>query len=55
MDGADGNEVWLFDMNGRILATKRDYGTPIRFDAPVSGTYLIKVGNYPARKVVVIR
>lgn len=55
VEGADGNDVWLYDVNGRILAIKQDYGVPIRFDAPASGTYMIKIGDYPARKVVVIR
>ena len=55
VEGADGNDVCLYDINGRILATKRDYGVPIRFDAPASGTYMIKIGDYPARKVVVIK
>ncbi len=55
VEGADGNDVCLYDINGRILATKQDYGVPIRFDAPASGTYIIKIGNYPVRKVVVIR
>lgn len=52
---ADGNTVMLYDVNGRVLATKQDDYTTMRFDAPVSGTYMIKIGNYPARKVVVIR
>ena len=55
VEGADGNMVTLYDVTGRILATKQDYGTPVRFDAPASGTYMIKIGNYQARKVVVIR
>lgn len=55
VEGADGNDVCLYDINGRILATKQDYGVPIRFDAPASGTYMIKIGDYPARKVVVIK
>ena len=55
VDGAEGNTVSFYDITGRILATKQDYGTPLRFDAPVSGTYMIKIGNYQARKVVVIR
>ena len=29
--------------------------TPLRLDVPASGTYLIKVGNYTVRKVVVVR
>ena len=55
VEGADGNPVTLYDVTGRVLATRRDEGMPLRFDAPVSGTYLIKIGNYPARRVVVIR
>ena len=38
----------------RYLGQLIEYN-PLRFDAPVSGTYMIKIGNYPARKVVVIR
>ena len=55
VEGADGNMVTLFDVNGRILATKQDNYLPLRFDASASGTYMIKIGNYHARKVVVIR
>ena len=55
VEGADGKAVALFDINGRMLATKQDYGTVIRFDAPASGTFMIKIGNHAARKVVVIR
>lgn len=55
VDGAAGNIVWFYDINGRVLATKRDEYTPLCFDAPASGTYLIKIGDHPARKVVVIR
>ncbi len=55
VEGAEGYMVMLYDVNGRVLATKQDEYTPMRFDAPVSGTYMIKIGNYPARKVVVIR
>lgn len=55
VEGADGKAVALFDINGRMLATKQDYGTAIRFDVPTTGTYMIKIGNNAARKVVVIR
>ena len=54
VEGADGNTVTLYDVTGRVLATKRDEYLPLRFDVPVSGTYMIKAGNHPARKVVVI-
>ena len=55
VEGADGNMVTLYDVTGRILATRQDDHTPMRFDAPATGTYMIRIGNYPARKVVVIR
>lgn len=38
VEGADGNTVTLYDLNGRHLATKQDYGTAIRFDVPATGT-----------------
>ena len=53
--GFEGNIVMLYDMTGRVLATKQDYGTTLRFDVPASGAYMIKIGNHAARKVVVIR
>lgn len=55
VEGAEGNDVTLYDVNGRMMAVKRDEHAPLRFDAPASGTYMIKIGNWPARKVVVIR
>lgn len=55
VEGADGNTVTLYDVTGRVLTTKQDNYSPLRFDALASGTYLIKIGSYPARKVVVIR
>ena len=55
VEGAEGNMVWLYDVNGRILATKRDDNMPLRFDVPSTGTYMIKIGNHTARKVVVVR
>lgn len=55
VEGADGKFVTLFDINGRMIATRREYGTAIRFDVPSSGTYMIKIGSHAAKKVVVIR
>lgn len=57
VEGADGKEVILYDITGRILATKEGsrWGSPLRFDVPASGTYMIRIGKHPARKVVVIR
>ena len=55
VEGAKGNTVTLYDVTGRVLATKQDDYAPLHFDVPASGTYMIKIGLYPARKVVVIR
>ena len=55
VDGAENNTVWLYDVNGRVLATKQDEYSPLHFDVPATGTYLVKIGDHPARKVVVIR
>ena len=43
------------DVYGRVLATKRDDGGLLRFDAPAAGVYLVRVGDAHARKVVVVR
>ena len=55
VEGANGNMVTLYDVNGRVLATKQDNDMPLTFEVPVTGTYMIKIGNHPARKVVVVR
>lgn len=55
VDGSQGNTVCLYDISGRILATKQDECSPLHFDVPASGAYLVKIGNCPARKVVIIR
>ena len=55
VEGAEGNMVTLYDVTGSVLATKQDDYSLLRFDTPSSGTYMIKVGTLPARKVVVVR
>ena len=55
VDGTQGNTVWLFDVNGRVLATKQDEYSPLHFDVPASGAYMVKIGDHTARKVVVIK
>lgn len=55
VERANGNTVTLYDINGRVLATKQDYDMPLKFDVPATGMYMIKVGSASARRVVVIR
>lgn len=47
VEGANGTQVRVFDMLGRWVG---DGSQMLQ-----SGVYMVKVGNYPARKVVVIR
>lgn len=55
VEGAEHTTVCLYDIKGTLLAAKRDEYDPLRFEVPASGTYLIKVGDHPARRVVVVR
>ena len=55
VEGADGNSVMLFDMQGRLLSTKQDEYSVLEFEVPISGAYFVKIGNYKAKKVVVIK
>lgn len=47
--------VYLYDISGRLLSTKQSEEPQIQFDIPTSGAYLIKVGNHPARKIVIVK
>lgn len=55
VEGAEGQPVALYDAVGRLLATRHDTYQPVRFEAPAAGTYLVRVGNGAARRVVVVR
>ena len=55
VEGANYERVMLFDAVGRLVAVKQDEGQIVRFGSLASGAYLVKIGNHPARRVVVIR
>ena len=55
VENAEGYNIALYDVVGRLMSTKQDSLAPVRFAVPTSGTYMVKVGNLPARKVVVVR
>ncbi|MBQ7280467.1 MAG: T9SS type A sorting domain-containing protein [Bacteroidales bacterium] len=55
VEGSEGQPVVLYDLQGRVLATRRDTYLPIRFDVPASGVYMVKIADYAAKKVTVIR
>lgn len=49
------DNIMLFDVNGRIIARKQESGVSICYEVSSSGVYLVKVGNHPSRKIVVIK
>lgn len=55
VDGLNGNKVSLFDESGRLLVSQGDGLHTFCYDVPFSGIYFIRVGNAPARKLVVIK
>ena len=59
VEDADGGvlpEVVVYDAVGRKMETGFAGGAPAyQFDVPASGVYLVKIGDRPARRIVVIR
>ena len=55
VEGAEGYPVYLYDVVGRLLATRRETAQEVLLDVPVSGAYLVKIGDAPARRIVVRR
>ena len=54
VSGAEGREVHVFDLSGRCVYSSPAIVTTM-IDVPSSGVYLVRVGDNPARKIVVIR
>ena len=55
VEGAEGYPVCLYDVVGRLLATRRETAQEVLLDVPASGAYLVKIGDAPARRIVVRR
>ena len=53
VEGAEGYPVCLYDVVGRLLATRRGTVQEVLLDVPASGAYLVKIGDAPARCIVV--
>ncbi len=53
--GAEGKQVVLFDVNGRMLSRKASATEHVEFRVDNSGVYLVKVANAAAKRVVVVR
>ena len=62
VESANGNdlpEVRVYDVVGRLLesslSTNASRQPVYRFIAPATGAYMVKIGDWPARKVLVVR
>ena len=55
VEDAGGQMVTIYDVNGRQLSRKQDTTGKLYFDVPVTGTYLVQIGNLITRKVVVMK
>lgn len=53
--GIEGQPLSVYGIDGRIIVTKHRATEQETIHAPSTGVYFIKVGEYPARKVVVVR
>ena len=53
--GAEGNSVYVFDVNGRTLNNVNNASDMVEFRMEQTGVYLVKVGNAAAKRVVVVR
>ncbi len=53
LNGAEGREVYVFDINGRMLHHTATANETEIYTAPVSGVYLIKVDNTTKRVVII--
>lgn len=57
VEGTQGYPVTLYDAVGRLLVTKETLptGNPCELPVTTTGIYLVKIGPYPARRIVVKR
>jgi hypothetical protein len=53
--GAEGQDVYVYDVNGRVMDRQLNATDAIEFRMTATGVYLVKVGNAPAKRVVVVR
>lgn len=53
--GAEGNTVYVFDVNGRLVSNMANATETVEFRMANTGVYLVKVGAAPAKRVLVVR
>lgn len=53
--GAENMNVYVYDVNGRAVSKQNNATETVEFTMQNTGVYLVKVGNAPAKRVVVVR
>lgn len=53
--GAENLDIYVYDVNGRVVRTQAAAAETVEFTMNTTGVYLVKVGNAPAKRVVVVR
>ena len=53
--GAENMNIYVYDVNGRCVCTQANATETVVFKMNTTGVYLVKVGNAPAKRVVVVR
>ena len=53
--GAEGKDVSVYDINGRTISSQMSVGETVEFRMAATGVYLVKVGDAPAKRVLVVR
>ena len=54
IEGAEGESLAIFDVMGRVIMNEKVVDNK-PYHMPMAGVYMVKVGNHPAQKVVVVR
>ena len=55
LQGAEGREVYIFDVNGRMLHHTATANMTERYSVPATGVYLVKVEGVVTKRVVIVR
>ena len=53
--GAEGQNIYVYDLNGRTIATKVNATETMEIPMEQTGVYLVRVGNASAKRVIVMR
>lgn len=55
INGLNGQDVTIYTIDGRIIASVPRATEHVAIPVTTTGVYIVKVGEHPARKVVVIK